>query len=51
MMTPSVILDFLRMKAMLEGKEFSLPETELPDFPHHGLCGGYESSLLQHLKV
>ena len=50
MMTPSRYIRFLKMKAMLEGREFSLPETELPDFPTSWSCGGYEIKSFTTLK-
>jgi peptidase E len=50
MMTPSRYIRFLKMKAMLEDKEFSLPVTELPDFPTSWSCGGYEIKSFTTLK-
>ncbi|OQA18628.1 MAG: Peptidase family S51 [bacterium ADurb.Bin363] len=50
MLTPNRFLRFLKMKALLEGKDMSLPETELPDFPTSWSCGGYEIKTFAALK-
>jgi len=50
MTTPARHIRFLKMKALLERKDFTLETTDLPDFPTSWSCGGYKINTFYSLN-